>query len=92
MVRAMTHREEREFSIHLHLSAEFAADYEGDDDGYAWFDRFEGELKPRLIRALFDALQQAPGWQAVAAPRGRDPELALEIDVRRVLQGTKTKV
>ena len=86
----MTHREEREFSIHLHLSAEFPDDYEGEDDGYVWFEHFEQELKPRLLSALFDALQRTPGWQAVAAPRGRDPDLALEIDVRRTPQGAKT--
>ncbi|HVJ19559.1 MAG TPA: hypothetical protein VM686_29265 [Polyangiaceae bacterium] len=87
----MTHREEREFSLHLHLSAEFSDDYEGDDDGFAWFDHFEQELKPRLISAVFDVLQKTPRWQAVAAPRGRDPELALEIDVKRLLQGAKAK-
>ena len=87
----MNYREEREFAIHLHLGAEFSADYEGDEDGYVWFERFEEELKPRLISAVFDVLQKPPGWQAVAAPRGRDPELALEIDVTRAVQGAKTK-
>ncbi len=81
----MMHREEREFAIHLHLSAEFPPDYEGDADGFAWYERFERELKPRLVSAVFEVLQKAPGWEAVAAPRGRDPELALEIEVRRRL-------
>lgn len=87
----MMHREEREYAIHLHLSAEFAEDYEGDQDGYAWFERFEQQLKPRLISAVFEVLQKSPGWLAVAAPRGRDPELALEIDVRSVAHGAKAK-
>ncbi len=81
----MIHREEREFAIHLHLSAEFPPEYEGDADGYAWYQAFERELKPRLVNALFDVLRQAQGWEAVAAPRGRDPDLALEIAVRRKL-------
>ena len=83
----MNHREERDFAVHLHLSAEFPPDYEGEEDGYAWFDRFDAELKPRLISAVFEVLQKSPGWRAVAAPRGRDPELALEIDVTRLLKG-----
>jgi hypothetical protein len=85
----MTHREEREFSIHLHLFAEFAPDYEGDDDGFAWHERFEREVKPRLLSAVFDALQKSAGLQVVAAPRGRDPELSLELDVRVAPQGAK---
>ena len=40
---------------------------------------------------VFDVIQKTPGWQALAAPRGRDPELALEIDLKRLLQGAKTK-
>jgi len=83
----MTHREEGEFSLQLHLSAEFPPDYEGDDDGYAWFEEFENELKPELVNAVFAVLQRSPRWQAVAAPRGRDPELGIDIDVKRVIRG-----
>lgn len=79
----MIHREERQFAIHLHLSAEFSEDYEGEDDGYAWFERFERDLKPRLLNAVFEVLSRDPKWEAVAAPRGRDPDTAIEIDVRR---------
>ncbi len=78
------HREEREFSIVLNVSAEFDEDYAGDDDGFAWHERFERELKPRLVAAVFDVLRADPAWQAVAAPTGRDPERAVEIAVRRV--------
>jgi hypothetical protein len=76
------HREEREFSIILHLGASFDESYEGDDDGFVWFEqRFEGELKPRLLRAVFDVLRSDPRFVARAAPRGRDPDHAVEIDV-----------
>ena len=77
----MTHREERTFSITLHLSAEFADDYGGDDDGFAWHERFQGALKPALIAAVHEALRADPRFRAVAAPRGRDPESALDLDV-----------
>jgi hypothetical protein len=77
------HREEQSFSIELHLVAEFPEAYEGDEDGYAWIERFERELRPELVRALFAAVSQSPGWTAVAAPRGRDPARALEIELRR---------
>ena len=80
----MRYREDRTYSIQLHLAAEFDEDYEGDEDGYAWFERFEGVLKPRLIRAVFDALRSDPGWKVTAAPRGQDPSAFVEIDVERI--------
>jgi hypothetical protein len=77
------HREEREFSIVVHVAAEFDDDYTGEQDGFVWHEAFEHGLKPRLVAAVFDALRAEPGWRAVAAPRGRDPERAIEIDVLR---------
>jgi hypothetical protein len=76
------HREERDFSILLHLYASFDDAYEGDDDGYAWFEKaFESDLKPALVRAVFDVLRQHPRFHAVAAPRGQDPDRAIEVDL-----------
>lgn len=78
------HREEKTFSITLHLSAEFADDYAGDDDGFAWHERFQGAVKPAVLAALYEALRAHPRFRAVAAPRGRDPESALDLDVSYV--------
>jgi len=77
----MTHREERTFAITLHLSADFPDDYSGDDDGFAWHERFQQTLRPKLVAAVFDALRADSRFNAVAAPRGRDPESALDLDV-----------
>ncbi|MDB4977019.1 MAG: hypothetical protein JWN48_5360, partial [Myxococcaceae bacterium] len=41
----MPYREERELVIRLHLSAEFGEDYEGDDDGYEWYRRFDQRVR-----------------------------------------------
>jgi hypothetical protein len=76
------HREEREFSVIFQLFSEFDDDYTGDDDGFAWHERFEQRLKPRLLAAIFDVLRSDPEWEALAAPRGRDPERALEISLQ----------
>jgi hypothetical protein len=75
------HREEKSFSITLHLSAEFAEDYSGEDDGFAWHERFQQTVRPALIAAVYEALRAQPKFRAVAAPRGRDPESALDLDV-----------
>ncbi len=77
----MKHREEREFAIVLHLSAEFAEDYEGEQDGFAWHKRFQELLRPALLRGVVDVLRTEPGVEVVAAPRGRNPEDAVEFNV-----------
>jgi hypothetical protein len=77
----VSHREEKTFSITLHLSADFADDYTGDDDGFAWHERFQHGLRPALVAALHEALRADPRFRAVAAPRGRDPESALDLEV-----------
>jgi hypothetical protein len=77
----VTHREEKTFTISLHLAADFADDYAGDDDGFVWHERFQQTLRPALVAAVYDALRRDPRFQAVSAPRGRDPESALDLDV-----------
>ncbi|MEP7049663.1 MAG: hypothetical protein ABJB12_04890 [Pseudomonadota bacterium] len=78
----MTHREEKTFTITLNLSAEFADDYSGDEDGFVWHERFLNGVRPALVAALFEALRAQPRFHAVAAPRGRAPASALDLDVR----------
>lgn len=79
----MKHREERRFVVEIHLSADFDEHYEGDDDGFVWAKRWDEVVRPRVARAVFDALRSDAGWRVVAAPRGRDPGEALEIAVER---------
>jgi hypothetical protein len=77
----VTHREQKTFSITLHLSADFEDDYTGEEDGFVWHERFQQAVRPALIAALYDALRAEPRFHAVDAPRGRDPESALDLDV-----------
>jgi hypothetical protein len=76
------HREEGRFVVRVELSAEFGEDYEGDEDGYAWLRAWRARVLPRLARVVFDELRAAPGYSAVPASRGKDPEDELEITVR----------
>ncbi|HYQ30034.1 MAG TPA: hypothetical protein VER04_22545 [Polyangiaceae bacterium] len=80
----MTHREQKTFTITLHLSADFADDYAGEEDGFVWHERFQKLLRPGLVAAVYDALRREPHFRAVSAPRGRDPESALDLDVSYV--------
>ncbi|GMV12629.1 MAG: hypothetical protein HS104_05840 [Polyangiaceae bacterium] len=77
----MIHLEERELTIRIHLSASFDPDYDGDEDGYAWYERFQRELEPELVRALFGVLRSHPRFSALPAPRGGDPDSVREIAV-----------
>jgi hypothetical protein len=79
----MVHREEREFIVHLHLSAEFDEAYDGEEDGFAWHDEFDRVVRPRIVAAVFEALRKTPGWTAVDAPRGRHPSDAIDIAVSK---------
>jgi len=78
----MPHREERSYSIEVNLVAEFDDSYEGDEDGFAWFERFESGLKQNLTAAVTEALRADPRFQLLAAPRGKDPERTLELELR----------
>jgi hypothetical protein len=76
------HRESAEFVIRIELSAEFGADYEGDDDGNVWLEGWRARVQPRLARAVFEQLRADPAFDAVPASRGRSPDEELEIAVR----------
>ena len=76
------YREEARFVVGIDLSAEFGEDYEGDSDGYAWLEHWRAHVRPRLVRAVFEALRSEPGFEAVPAPRGKNPDDELEIAVR----------
>jgi hypothetical protein len=78
----MTHREEQSYSIDVNLVAEFDDAYEGEEDGFAWLERFEAGIKPRLVAAVTEALRQDPRFSLLVAPRGKDPERALELELR----------
>jgi hypothetical protein len=78
----MPHRESATFTIQLELSAEFTDDYEGDDDGGAWLERWRREAKPQLLRAVFDALRRDGQFEVMPAARGTDTDRAAEFAVR----------
>lgn len=71
--------ENGEWLVRFTLEAKFPEAYEGDDDGYAWLQRFHEELRPRLVRAVFRELRATPGWEARVQNRGAPEERELEI-------------
>jgi hypothetical protein len=79
------YREERELVIRLHLSAEFGEDYEGDDDGYAWYEAFDAEVRPQIVKALMRVLVDGGRFRVTPINRGLDNHQELELAVARVV-------
>ena len=79
----MPYREERELVIRLHLSAEFAPSYEGEDDGYEWYQRFDREVRPALVREALRVLTEQGRYRVTPVSRGLDAhdELELKVDL-----------
>lgn len=75
------YREQGTLTIRIDLSAEFDDAYEGDEDGYAWLERWRSQVQPKLVRAVFDALRSDPRFVSLPVSRGRNPEENVEIDV-----------
>ncbi len=76
------HREHGQFIVRIELSAEFGEEYDGDDDGNAWLERWRAQVQPRVVRAVFEQLRSEPGFSAIPASRGKNPDDEVEIAVR----------
>ena len=77
----MEHVEEREFVLRLELRCTFPADYDGDEDGYAWAEAFH-PIAAEITRAAAAAVRAQPGWRVRPGNRGRpaDEEVLLIVD------------
>jgi hypothetical protein len=81
------HREQGSFVVRIELSAEFAEDYEGQEDGNAWLQAWHENVRPRVARAVLEQLRSEPAYSAFVVSRGRHPDAELELDVRFAPRG-----
>lgn len=77
------YREERTYTIELRLSATFPEDYEGEEDGFEWHAHFDRVVRPRVARAVIEALRSDPGWKITPTNRGESESDRLELTVER---------
>jgi hypothetical protein len=76
----MDHVEEKEFTLRLQVRAVFPEAYDGDADGYAWWEEFP-PVAAELVRTAAQ-LMAARGFTVRPANRGRpvDEEVTLVVE------------
>jgi hypothetical protein len=62
--------EDKSFLFRISLEAQFPDDYEGLHDEYAWLREWELQIKPVMIKQLFETLREYPAWKAHVRNRG----------------------
>ena len=71
--------EDKTFILRFTLDAVFPDDYEGDKDEYEWVKEWEHNLKPALLKLIFDTLRKHSQWKAHVRNRGASPLDEIEI-------------
>jgi len=71
--------EDKTFILRFTLDAAFRDDYEGDKDEYEWVKEWEHNLKPALLKIIFDTLRKHSQWKAHVRNRGASPLDEIEI-------------
>ncbi|GKS58245.1 hypothetical protein YTPLAS18_17720 [Nitrospira sp.] len=81
-------QEDSSFALRFSLEASFPEDYEGNQDNHAWVREWEAQVKPELLKAVFETLRRFPAWSSRVRNRGRSPQDEIEV----VLQKDFSKV
>ena len=79
----MDHVEEKEFTLRLQVRRVFPEGYEGDADGYAWWEEFP-PVAAEVVRAAAQILA-AKGYRVRPSNRGRPAEEEVTLIVERQL-------
>ncbi len=72
-------QEEESFKLRFSLEATFPDDYDGEDDERAWLQQWEAQVKPDIVKSIFQTLERHPGW--VARFRNRGVATSDEIEI-----------
>jgi len=77
------YQEEKTFVLRFSLEAAFPDDYEGEDDHLAWIQEWESNIKPSLLKQVFESLRQHPAWTSHVRNRGLASTDEIEIVLAR---------
>jgi hypothetical protein len=78
------YQEEESFNLRFSLEAKFPADYDGEEDERAWLKQWEAQIKPDIVKSIFQALERYPNW----AGRFRNRGMAATEEIEIVLEKT----
>ena len=81
--RIKMYQEEKTFVLRFSLEASFPEDYEGDDDHLAWVQEWESDIKPGMLKQIFEALRRHPAWTSHVRNRGRASTDEIEVVLAR---------
>ncbi len=84
----MDYVEEREFLLRFEVRCPFPADYDGDEDGYAWVESFR-PIAAQIVQAAAAAAKAHPGWRVRFGNRGRSTEEEVTLILERELSSQK---
>ena len=73
--------EEKTFTFRFNLEAAFPDEYEGDEDNKVWLQEWERQIKPELLKLIFDSLRRHRSWKVHVRNRGVSPEDEIEISM-----------
>ena len=77
--------EEKTFTLRFSLEASFPDDYDGEEDQLVWIQEWESQIKPQLMKRLFESLRQHQAWKSHIRNRGISPADEIEIVLSRDL-------
>ena len=77
------YQEEESFNLRFSLEAQFPDEYDGEDDEMAWLKEWESQVKPEIVKSIFQTLERHPGWAARFRNRGMAATDEIEIVVEK---------
>ena len=72
-------QEDKTFALRFTLEASFPEDYTGDEDERNWLQEWEAQIKPQLLKSVFESLRRHDGWASHIRNRGVSPADEIEI-------------
>ena len=73
------YKEEQSFNLRFSLEATFPDEYDGEKDERVWLKQWETQVKPDIVKSIFQTLERYPEWAARFRNRGVDATDEIEI-------------
>ncbi len=64
------YHEEHSFNLRFSLEATFPDEYDGENDELVWLEQWESQVKPEIVKNVFQTLKRYPDWVARFRNRG----------------------